>query len=75
VEQALDRYGERIAILGGLDVDFLCRAEPAEIEKRARALVERSLEQGGYALGSGNSIARYIPLPAIHAMQRAAGVR
>ena len=61
VETMYERYQGRIAILGGIDVDFLCRATPAEVSARARALLQRSAERGGYALGSGNSIPAYVP--------------
>lgn len=62
VEEAYEKYGNKIAVLGGIDIDFLCRSSEQEIEKRCRAMLERSEERGGYALGSGNSIAKYVPL-------------
>lgn len=68
VETAHDRFGDRIAILGGLDVDFLCRSSPETIANRSRDLVKRMMTRGGYALGSGNSIADYIPWEHYRAM-------
>lgn len=61
VEEAYDRYGDRIAILGGIDLDFVCRSKPEEIFKRAAAMLEKTQAKGGYALGSGNSIPYYVP--------------
>ncbi len=61
VEQAYARWHDRIAILGGIDVDFLVRRPPEEIAKRSRNLVETAGRSGGYALGSGNSIPSYVP--------------
>ncbi len=61
VEQAFDLWGERIAILGGIDMDFLARSSPEEITKRSKAILKKGSAQGGYALGSGNSIPEYIP--------------
>ena len=61
VEQAFDLWGERIAILGGIDMDFLARSSPEEITKRSKAILKKGFAQGGYALGSGNSIPEYIP--------------
>ena len=61
VEEAYRLWGDRIAILGGLDVDFLIRSSDEEIVQRAKAMLEASRERGGYALGSGNSIPEYIP--------------
>jgi len=61
VEEAYEKWHDRIAILGGLDLDFVCRGTPEEIWKRGVAMLERSSERGGYALGSGNSIPYYVP--------------
>jgi len=61
VEQVYQRWGQRIAILGGIDVDFLCRNQPAAISTRARGLLDLTRQRGGYALGSGNSIPAYVP--------------
>lgn len=61
-------YGERIAILGGLDMDFLCRETPEAIAERCRGLLDMSREKGGYALGTGNSIAPYIPCDSFRAI-------
>jgi uroporphyrinogen decarboxylase len=55
-------YGDRIAILGGLDVDFLCRADEPAIRQRVRETLTKCLPGGGYCLGTGNSVANYIPL-------------
>ncbi len=61
VEDVYERWGSRIAIFGGIDVDYLCRATPDQIRARSRAMLERTAERGGYALGSGNSIPEYVP--------------
>ena len=61
VEEAYDWWGKEVAIMGGIDMDFLCRAHPEEIYRRAYALLEKTYHQGGYALGSGNSITYYVP--------------
>jgi uroporphyrinogen decarboxylase len=72
VEQAYEQYGKRIAILGGIDVDFICRSDPAAVHERAKAMVERAGTLGGYALGSGNSIPSYVPHEGYFAMIAAA---
>lgn len=71
VEDVYERWGERIAILGGIDVDMLCSASEDQITRRSRAMVERTADRGGYALGSGNSIPEYVPQEAYFAMTRA----
>jgi uroporphyrinogen decarboxylase len=62
VEETKRKYGRRIAVLGGIDVDFLCRSSPAEIRRRTRATLQACHPGGGYCLGTGNSVANYIPL-------------
>jgi uroporphyrinogen decarboxylase len=59
---AKQRYGNRIALLGGLDMDFLCRSDKAQIRQRVRRTLEQCLPGGGYCLGTGNSVANYVPL-------------
>jgi uroporphyrinogen decarboxylase len=72
VEQAYERYRGRFAIIGGLDVDFMCRAAPEEIYRRASAMLERTAGRGGYALGTGNSVPDYVPDENYFAMIQAA---
>jgi uroporphyrinogen decarboxylase len=72
VEEAYDRWAGRIAILGGIDVDFIVRSEPREIFKRSRAMLERAAARGGFALGTGNSVPEYIGDEKFFAMTRAA---
>lgn len=55
-------YGGRLSLLGGLDVDFLCKASEAEVRRRTRSVVEACQPGGGFCLGTGNSVANYIPL-------------
>jgi uroporphyrinogen decarboxylase len=62
VEDAKARYGDRIAVLGGLDVDFLCRSDEKSIRRRTRRTLEACHPGGGYCLGTGNSVANYVPL-------------
>jgi uroporphyrinogen decarboxylase len=62
VRQAKNTYGRRIAMIGGLDVDFLCRSDEQTIRRRVRDTLDKCLPGGGYCLGTGNSVANYIPL-------------
>ena len=72
VEQAYEQYGSRIAILGGIDVDFVCRSSRTQIQARCRALRERAEKRGGYALGTGNSVQEYVPQDNFLAMAQVA---
>ncbi len=71
IEEAYHTYHGRIAFLGGIDVDFLCRESPSRIATRSRELLEIADKWGGYALGSGNSIPEYVPAESYIAMVRA----
>lgn len=57
-----ETYGDRLALLGGIDVDFLCRADEEAIRARVCETLEACMLGGGYCLGTGNSVANYIPL-------------
>jgi uroporphyrinogen decarboxylase len=64
IEDARDAkktWGRKIAIIGGIDVDFLCRSNEGSIRRRVRETLDVCLPGGGYCLGSGNSVANYIP--------------
>jgi uroporphyrinogen decarboxylase len=62
VTDAKQSYGRDIALLGGLDVDFMCRADEQAVRARVRATLDACLPGGGYCLGTGNSVANYIPV-------------
>lgn len=72
VEDAYERWGNRIAVLGGIDVDFVCRLSPDEVYQRSKAMISRSMDRGGYALGTGNSVPEYVPREGYFAMIKAA---
>jgi uroporphyrinogen decarboxylase len=56
------RYGQRVAVIGGIDMDFLCRADESAIRRRVRQTLDACHAGGGYCLGTGNSVANYIPI-------------
>jgi uroporphyrinogen decarboxylase len=62
VTQFKEKYGDRIAVLGGVDMDKLCRLEEAELRMYVRGVIDICMKGGGYALGSGNSVPNYMPL-------------
>jgi uroporphyrinogen decarboxylase len=62
VRQLKPVYCDRMALLGGIDVDFLCRASESAIRERVRETLDICMPGGGYCLGTGNSVANYIPL-------------
>ncbi len=61
VEQFLDRFGDSVATLGGIDMNLLAQGPEDAIRARTRRVLEHAAPGGGYACGSGNSIPNYIP--------------
>jgi len=61
-EDFQDRYGSRIAVLGGLDVNILAKSSEDAVRARTRRLIETCGARGRYAVGSGNSIPSYVPV-------------
>jgi len=70
VVEAKRKYGDRIAILGGIDVDKLVRFKVEDVEKYTLETLRRCAPGGGYALGSGNTIANYVSVENYLAMLR-----
>ena len=62
VEQFKQRWGARVAVLGGVDVDLLSRGTQEDVRRRTRQILEACAPAGGYACGSGNSITNYMPV-------------
>ncbi len=62
IEQFQARYGERIGVLGGVDVDILARGSPEQVRAEVRRLIDVCHPRGRFAIGSGNSIPSYIPV-------------
>ena len=56
------KYGDRVGVLGGVDMDKLCRLEEAELRTYVRSIMDECMQGGGYALGTGNSVTNYVPL-------------
>ena len=51
----------KIAVLGGIDLDFVIRSPEKQIKERCLNMLKRSEKIGGYALGTGNSVPEYVP--------------
>ena len=62
ITEAKALYGHRIAVLGGIDMDLLARGSEQAVRARVRQVVEACAPGGGFALGTGNTVANYIPL-------------
>ena len=62
VWEAKAEYGDRMAVLGGFDMDKICRMSQAEVRAHTRLLIDKCASGGSWALGTGNSVANYVPV-------------
>ena len=56
------RYGNKLCLIGNIDVDLLSRGTTDEIRNNVYKNVEDVGFDGGYCVGSGNSIPEYVKL-------------
>jgi uroporphyrinogen decarboxylase len=64
----MSTYGDRVAALGGIDMDKLCRLPEPDLRRYCRSVLDECLPYGRYAYGSANTIANYVPLVSYMAM-------
>jgi uroporphyrinogen-III decarboxylase len=62
------RYGRRLCLIGNVDLNTLGAGTPAQVEAEVAALIAGVAPEGGYILGSGNSLASYCRIENIRAM-------
>jgi uroporphyrinogen decarboxylase len=62
VQEFQKKYGDRIAVLGGLDLNILSGEPPGRVRAQTRMLLETCGARGRYALGAGNSVPSYVPV-------------
>lgn len=72
VEDAYEALHGRITVMGGIDMNLMTIGTPEAVYTRARAMLERTAGRGGYILGTGNSVAPYIPTANYMALRQAA---
>jgi uroporphyrinogen decarboxylase len=65
-------YGDRICLLGNVDLNLLGMATPDEVEREVRELIRDVGPGGGYILTSGNSLAGYLRPENVVALAEAA---
>jgi uroporphyrinogen decarboxylase len=56
------KWGDKIGVLGGVDIDKLTRYSPEQLRVYVRKIIDDCAPGGRFAIGSGNSIPDYIPI-------------
>jgi uroporphyrinogen decarboxylase len=62
IAEVKQRYGNKLCLIGNIDVDLLARGTTDEIRKNVIKNIEDAGYNGGYCVGSGNSIPEYVKL-------------
>ena len=68
IREVKRRYGDRLCLIGNVDVDVLSRGAPEQVRMEVRTLLHDVGPGGGYCLGSGNTIPNYVRLDNYRAM-------
>lgn len=55
-------WGRRLCLMGNIDVDLLARGTPDQVAAAVRRNIDTLGRQGGYCVGSANSVTYYVPL-------------
>lgn len=56
------RYGDRLCLIGNVEVDALTRGTREDIQAQVHHLLHNIAPGGGYCLGSSNTIPNYVRL-------------
>lgn len=62
IVEVKEKYGDKLCIIGNIDVDLLARGSVNDIKLNVRKNIEQVGFNGGYCVGSGNSIPEYVKL-------------
>ena len=62
------QWGDQLALLGGIDLDLLARGTADQVVDATKSLISKVGPGGGVALGSSNSLAKFVPLANYQAM-------
>ncbi|MBU4443943.1 nucleoside 2-deoxyribosyltransferase [bacterium] len=72
IAEVKQRYGNRLCLIGHVDVDLLARGSTEQVREQVRKNIEEAAYNGGYCVGSGNSIPDYVKYENYIAMLEAA---
>ncbi len=71
IREVKRRYGDRVCVIGNVDLNILGIGTPEETGREVRELIRDLGPGGGYMISSGNSLASYLNPDCVLAMSRA----
>jgi uroporphyrinogen decarboxylase len=74
LEEVKTRYGDRLCLIGNVDVDLLARGTPEAVRDQVKRNIAEAAFNGGYCVGSGNSVPEYVKFENYMAMLEAARI-
>lgn len=63
-----EKYGNAFCLIGNVDVDLLARGTPEAVRQNVIDLIEQVGQDGGYCVGSGNTVPRYAQIENFRSM-------
>ncbi len=71
IRQMKQDYGDRLCLLGNVDLNILGLGTPADVDEEVRGLIRDVAPGGGYMVTSGNSLAGYLKPDCVVALAEA----
>jgi len=68
IREVKRRYGDRLCLVGNVQVDTLSRGTPEQVRQEVRTLLREVAPGGGYCIGSSNTVPNYGRLENYRAM-------
>jgi uroporphyrinogen decarboxylase len=68
IREVKARYGDRLCLVGNVEVDTLSRGTPDQVREQVRSLLREVAPGGGYCIGSSNTVPNYAQLENYEAM-------
>jgi uroporphyrinogen decarboxylase len=68
IREVKRRYGDRLCLVGNVEVDTLSRGTPDQVKEQVRTLLREVAPGGGYCIGSSNTVPNYAQLENYRAM-------
>ncbi|MBI2958496.1 MAG: nucleoside 2-deoxyribosyltransferase [Chloroflexi bacterium] len=72
IRNVKERVGDKLCLLGNIDLDVLTRGTPEQVEELVKKNLRDIAGDGGYCVGSSNSVPDFVPLANYNAMRETA---